>query len=147
MDEDTIDEILYLARANEATELATYLSNLSAQTPQSQAQLVAAAADPYSKNTALHYAAANGHVGTSHPARDRLRVSGSYVLTAAHRYRKAALLSGLGQGFGACVGAYQRGKRRRQHGTALGCPQWASRVRQAAGRSRCRRHHHQQSRP
>jgi len=64
MDEDTIDEILYLARANEAAELATYLASLSAQTPQSQAQLVAAAADPYSKNTALHYAAANGHVGT-----------------------------------------------------------------------------------
>lgn len=65
MDEDTIDEILYLARANEVDELSSYLSDVSIQAKQSKAELVAAAADPYSKNTALHYAAANGHVGMS----------------------------------------------------------------------------------
>lgn len=67
MNEDIVDEILYLARANEVDELSTYLSDVSAQAKQSKAELVAAAADPYSKNTALHYAAANGHLGTSTP--------------------------------------------------------------------------------
>ncbi|KAH7413754.1 ankyrin repeat-containing domain protein [Phaeosphaeria sp. MPI-PUGE-AT-0046c] len=61
LEEDAIDEILYLARANEAAELTSYLSELSAQTKRSSAELVAAAIDPYSKNGALHYAAANGH--------------------------------------------------------------------------------------
>jgi ankyrin repeat protein len=64
LDEDAVDEILYLARANEAADLASYLSELSAQTKQSSAELVVAAIDPYSKNGALHYAAANGHNGT-----------------------------------------------------------------------------------
>jgi hypothetical protein len=64
LDEDAVDEILYLARANEPTELASYLSELSAHTKRSSADLVAAAIDPYSKNGALHYAAANGHNGT-----------------------------------------------------------------------------------
>jgi len=64
LDEDAVDEILYLARANEAAELASYLSELSAQTKRSSAELVVAAVDPFSKNSALHYAAANGHNGT-----------------------------------------------------------------------------------
>jgi hypothetical protein len=63
LDEDAVDEILYLARADEAAELASYLSELSAQTKRSNSELVAAAVDPYSKNSALHYAAANGHNG------------------------------------------------------------------------------------
>lgn len=63
LEEDAIDEILYLARANEAAELTSYLTELSAQTKRSSADLVAAAIDPYSKNGALHYAAANGHNG------------------------------------------------------------------------------------
>lgn len=63
LEEDVIDEILYLARANEAAELTSYLTELSAQTKRSSADLVAAAIDPYSKNGALHYAAANGHNG------------------------------------------------------------------------------------
>ncbi|KAF1941055.1 ankyrin [Clathrospora elynae] len=61
LDEDAIDEVLYLARANEAAELDSYLSGLSAQTKRPKAELIAAAIDPYSKNSALHYAAANGH--------------------------------------------------------------------------------------
>jgi hypothetical protein len=64
MNEDIVDEILYLARANEVDELSTYLADVSAQAKQSKAELVATAADSHSKNTALHYAAANGHVGT-----------------------------------------------------------------------------------
>ncbi|KAH3950535.1 hypothetical protein HBI24_116380 [Parastagonospora nodorum] len=61
LDEDAVDEILYLARTNESADLASYLSELSAQTKRPSADLVAAAIDPYSKNGALHYAAANGH--------------------------------------------------------------------------------------
>lgn len=64
LDEDSIDEVLYLARANEASELESYLSDLSAQTKHSKADVVSAAIDPNSKNSALHYAAANGHNGT-----------------------------------------------------------------------------------
>jgi len=64
LEEDAVDEILYLARANEASELATFLSELSKQTSRPSADLVVAAADPFSKNNALHYAAANGHKGT-----------------------------------------------------------------------------------
>lgn len=64
LDEDAVDEILYLARTNEAAELTSYLSELSAQTKRTAADLVAAAIDPYSRNGALHYAAANGHTGT-----------------------------------------------------------------------------------
>jgi hypothetical protein len=63
LEEDAVDEILYLARANEAQELEEFLSNLAAQTNHPKPELVAAAVDPYSKNSALHYAAANGHIG------------------------------------------------------------------------------------
>ncbi|KAF2852074.1 ankyrin [Plenodomus tracheiphilus IPT5] len=62
LDEETIDDILYLARANEAVELEAYLSGLSEKTKQSRAELLTKAVDPYSKNSALHYAAANGHI-------------------------------------------------------------------------------------
>ncbi|KAL6706240.1 ankyrin repeat-containing protein [Coniothyrium glycines] len=61
LDDESIDDLLYLARANEPVELASLLSHLAAQTKQSQGQLLAAAVDPYTKNSALHYAAANGH--------------------------------------------------------------------------------------
>jgi hypothetical protein len=66
LDEDSIDEILYLARANETDELEGFLSELSNQTKLSKAELIDAAVDPHSKNSALHYAAANGHIGISH---------------------------------------------------------------------------------
>lgn len=69
LEEDAVDDILYLARVNEAQELEEFLSNLSAQTKHSTSDLVTAAVDPYSKNSALHYAAANGHRGI--PTRNR----------------------------------------------------------------------------
>ncbi|CBY00299.1 hypothetical protein IAQ61_011227 [Plenodomus lingam] len=62
LDEEAIDDILYLARTNEAAELESYLSELSEKTKVSKAELLTEAVDPYSKNTALHYAAANGHI-------------------------------------------------------------------------------------
>lgn len=61
LDEDSVDEILYLARANEAAELEQFLSTLSTQTSKPKDQILAEAVDSYSQNTALHYAAANGH--------------------------------------------------------------------------------------
>lgn len=72
LDEDTVDEVLYLARANEAAELASFVSKLSEQTQRAKAELVVAAVDPHSKNTALHYAAANGHNGTVSRAFERV---------------------------------------------------------------------------
>ena len=65
IDDDAIDEILYLARANETSELEDYLAQLSTLTKHGKAALVSAAIDPHSRNSALHYAAANGHAGTS----------------------------------------------------------------------------------
>ena len=74
LDDDAIDDILYLARTNEAAELAALLAQLSTPHQRSKAELVAVAVDPHSRNTALHYAAANGHVGTSSSTRCILRV-------------------------------------------------------------------------
>jgi hypothetical protein len=65
LEEDSIDEVLYLARTNEASELESYLSELSTQTGHSKVDLVTAAVDQHSKNSALHFAAANGHTGIS----------------------------------------------------------------------------------
>jgi hypothetical protein len=65
LDEDSIDEVLYLARANEAAELESYLGELATRTGRSKVELLTAAIDPHSKNSALHYAAANGHNGMS----------------------------------------------------------------------------------
>ncbi|KAF2021395.1 ankyrin [Aaosphaeria arxii CBS 175.79] len=62
LEEDPIDEILYLARANESSELESFLTELSAERKFSKADLVTAAIDPHSKNSALHYAAGNGHI-------------------------------------------------------------------------------------
>ncbi|KAF2179789.1 ankyrin [Zopfia rhizophila CBS 207.26] len=61
LDEDSIDDIMYLSRVNEASELDAYLSKLSTQTKHPKADLVVAAIDGYTKNSSLHYAAANGH--------------------------------------------------------------------------------------
>lgn len=63
IDEDSVDEILYLARANEASELEQFLTTLSTQISKPRDQIVAESVDSYSQNTALHYAAANGHIG------------------------------------------------------------------------------------
>ena len=62
-DEDSVDEILSPARANEATELDQFLSTLSAQISKPKDLILTEAVDSYSQNTALHYAAANGHNG------------------------------------------------------------------------------------
>ena len=61
--EDEIDEILYLSRVNEVSELSDYLTSLSTKYNCAEEILFEAAVDPESGNSALHYAAANGHLG------------------------------------------------------------------------------------
>ena len=63
LSEDSIDEILYLARANEPAELSTYVAELATQTGVAPGDVLLGAVDAFSKNSALHYAAANGHDG------------------------------------------------------------------------------------
>lgn len=60
--EDEIDEILYLSRINEVSELSDYLISLSTKYDCAKEILFEAAVDPESGNSALHYAAANGHL-------------------------------------------------------------------------------------
>lgn len=60
--EDEIDEILYLSRVNEVSELSDYLTSLSTKYNCAKEILFEAAVDPESGNSALHYAAANGHL-------------------------------------------------------------------------------------
>lgn len=63
--EDEIDDLLYLARANETQDLPAYLAELSQTRPgSSHADVLVSAVDAASGNSALHYAAANGHTGT-----------------------------------------------------------------------------------
>ncbi|KAL1645759.1 ankyrin repeat-containing protein [Diplodia intermedia] len=60
--EDEVDDLLYLARANETQDLPQYLQHLSqSHAGSSAADILAAAVDEASGNSALHYAAANGH--------------------------------------------------------------------------------------
>ncbi|OCL09483.1 ankyrin [Glonium stellatum] len=60
--EEEIDDILYLSRVNECSELSDYLTSLSAKYNCGKRVLFEAAVDPESGNSALHYAAANGHI-------------------------------------------------------------------------------------
>lgn len=60
--EDEVDEILYLSRVNEVSELSDYLTSLSTKYNCTKEVLFEAAVDPESGNSALHYAAANGHL-------------------------------------------------------------------------------------
>lgn len=62
LSEDEIDDVLYLARANETQDLPQYLQELSqSHAGSSPADILVAAVDSQSGNSALHYAAANGH--------------------------------------------------------------------------------------
>lgn len=60
LSEDTIDDLIYLARANELDDLKESLSNLSTTHSCPASAILAAAIDSSSGNTLLHYAAANG---------------------------------------------------------------------------------------
>ena len=60
---DEIDDILYLTRANESSELSTYLSKLSSQHNTTISALLESCVDPDNLNTPFHYCAANGTSG------------------------------------------------------------------------------------
>lgn len=72
--EDEIENVLYAARVNEPAELKQYLAEVQQRQGggQSTFQILNAAADAESGNTALHYAAANGHTGETLSAHDSL---------------------------------------------------------------------------
>lgn len=61
--EDEVEDLLYLARANETDELKQFIAELAQKYSVHQAQIPAAAIDAESGNGALHFAAANGHIG------------------------------------------------------------------------------------
>jgi len=156
LDEDSVDEVLYLARANEASELSAFLDALSAQTQHPKAELLAAAVDPYTKNTALHYAAANGHNGkrlpSSSPSPTSIATFQMYGLAADCRYGRhyqasAFLTHGQCYGVGGCIGAYQCDQRCGQHRPPLGGAERALGWREVACAVWRGRYYHQQGRP
>lgn len=69
LSEEQIDDLLYLARANESSELLSELAvikeaHMAAEgTLTSEAGILLAAVDPETGNNVLHMAAANGHTG------------------------------------------------------------------------------------
>ena len=65
LSEDTIDDILYAARTNDQQALTDSLGTAAQNYSSSEQAVLLAAVAPDSHNTALHYAAANGHDGTS----------------------------------------------------------------------------------
>ncbi len=66
---DEIDELVYLARANEIADFKNEIEGLVKGKESSVAEIVKSAIDEESGNGVLHYASANGHAGTSpnHP--------------------------------------------------------------------------------
>jgi len=64
---DEIDDVLYLARANESEELEEYLKELCARHSASAKQILEVCMDPETGNTALHFTAANGLSGKTKP--------------------------------------------------------------------------------
>lgn len=62
LSEDEIDDIIYFARAGEEKDLTETLSALASREGVSAAEILLAAKDE-GKNTGLHMAAGNGHLG------------------------------------------------------------------------------------
>lgn len=61
--EEITDDLLYFARTDSIDDLKSALQEASAQLDATPQSILAAAVDSESGNTALHMAAANGHVG------------------------------------------------------------------------------------
>lgn len=59
--EDDIDALLYFSRAGDLADLQEALTTLSSTHQTSEIYILAAAVDPNTGNTPLHYACANGH--------------------------------------------------------------------------------------
>ncbi|KAI1313239.1 ankyrin repeat-containing domain protein [Xylaria venustula] len=64
LSEEEIDDLIYLARAGEDTELAELLQEFATRATATIADVLAAAREEQSKATCLHMAAANGHAKT-----------------------------------------------------------------------------------
>ena len=60
--DDELDDLLYLARANELDDLRSFANELATTHTKPISTILRAAQDPESGNTVLHYAAANGHL-------------------------------------------------------------------------------------
>lgn len=60
LNEDAIDDLIYLARANELSELTSTITSLAASHNCTAAEILSAAVDSASGNSLLHYPAANG---------------------------------------------------------------------------------------
>lgn len=61
--EDQIDDLLYLARVGETSELTTAISEIAKTLATTPPIVCLAAVDPQSRNGLLHMACANGHRG------------------------------------------------------------------------------------
>src|SRR4051812_21159126 len=59
--EDEIDDLLYFSRTAELSDLSSTITALSSTHNRYALEIIGAAIDPYSGNTCLHMAAANGH--------------------------------------------------------------------------------------
>jgi len=64
LDSELVDDLLYAARHNDPEFLEESLNTLfSSHSTHPKGELLRAAADEYTGNTAIHMAAANGHLG------------------------------------------------------------------------------------
>lgn len=63
LSEDSIDDILYYARAGETDSLLETLAQLKSELGVSEEDILLAAIDENTGNSALHMSAANGHTG------------------------------------------------------------------------------------
>lgn len=61
--EDQIDDLLYLARTSETTDLRSSIEELANNLSSQSANIIAAVVDQHSGNGLLHMASANGHTG------------------------------------------------------------------------------------
>jgi hypothetical protein len=64
LSQEEIDDLIYLSRAGEKDELTSFISSLAERESVSPAEILTAAKDE-GKNTCLHMAAGNGHLGMS----------------------------------------------------------------------------------
>lgn len=67
LNEEEIDDLIYLARVNELSEFKEELEKLTTREKCDIADIVRIAKDEQSGNGVLHMAAANGHVGMFSP--------------------------------------------------------------------------------
>ena len=64
LDPDTIDDLLFLARTGETSELTDTLFHLAISLSTTPNALLLSSIDSDSGNSTLHMASANGHTGT-----------------------------------------------------------------------------------